>query len=193
MNKTRKLTTMSVMTALSVILVAMIHFPIFPAVAFLEYDPADVAILICGFAFGPAAGIAVTLVASVIQGFTVSAQSGVYGIIMHVLATGVYVTVSSLIYTRHKSKKMAAVSLIAGSLAMTATMFCANLVVTPYFMMGAVNAGTVGAVLDLMPFILLFNLIKSLGNGLITFLLYKHVKHLFTHVGEHHKKEAHTS
>ena len=64
MNKTRKLTTMSVMTALSVILVAMIHFPIFPAVAFLEYDPADVAILICGFAFGPGAGIAVTLVAS---------------------------------------------------------------------------------------------------------------------------------
>lgn len=193
MNKTRKLTTMSVMTALSVILVAMIHFPIFPAVAFLEYDPADVAILICGFAFGPGAGIAVTLVASMIQGLTVSAQSGVYGIIMHVLATGVYVTVSSLLYSRHKSKKMAAISLLAGSLAMTATMFGANLLVTPYFMMGAVNAGTIGAVLDLMPFILLFNLIKSLGNGLITFLLYKHVKHLFTHVGEHHKEEAHTT
>jgi len=188
MSKTRKLTTMSVMTALSVILVAMIHFPIFPAVAFLEYDPADVAILICGFAFGPVAGIIVTLVASIIQGMTVSAQSGVYGIIMHVLATGVYVTVSSLIYSRHKSKKMAAVSLIAGSLAMTLTMFGANLIVTPYFMMGAINAGTVGAVLSLMPFILLFNLIKSLGNGLLTFLLYKHVKHLFTHVGEKHSK-----
>jgi len=190
MNKTRKLTTMSVMTALSVILVALIHFPIFPAVAFLEYDPADVAILICGFAFGPGAGLAVTLVASLIQGLTVSAQSGIYGIIMHVLATGVYVTVASLIYSRHKSKKMAAISLIVGSLAMTATMFCANLLVTPYFMMGAVNADTIGVVLGLMPFILLFNLIKALGNGLITFLLYKHVKHLITHVGENHKKEA---
>ena len=192
MNKTRKLTTMSVMTALSVILVAMIHFPIFPAVAFLEYDPADVAILICGFAFGPGAGIAVTLVASLIQGITVSAQSGIYGIIMHVLATGVYVTVASLIYTRRKTKKMAAVALIAGSLAMTVTMFGANLLITPYFMMGAINAGTIGVVLDLMPFILLFNLIKSLGNGVITFLLYKHVKHFITHVGEHHKKEAHS-
>ena len=191
MNKTRKLTTMSIMTALSVILVALIHFPIFPAVAFLEYDPADVAILICGFAFGPGAGLAVTLVASVIQGLTVSAQSGIYGIIMHVLATGAYVMVSSLIYSRHKTKRMAAVSLAAGSLAMTLTMFFANLLVTPYFMMGAVNAGTVGVVLQLMPFILLFNLIKSLGNGLITFLLYKHVKHLIEHIGENRKKEAH--
>lgn len=188
MSNTRKLTTMSLMTALSVILVALVHFPIFPAVAFLEYDPADVAILICGFAFGPGAGIIVTLIASLIQGFTVSAQSGIYGIIMHVLATGVYVTVSSLIYKRHKSKKTAAIALLVGSLAMTLTMFCANLVVTPYFMMGAINAGTVGAVLSLMPFILLFNLIKSLGNGVITFLLYKHVKHLITHVGEKHEK-----
>ena len=88
MTNTRKLTTMAILTALSVCFVALIHFPIFPAVAFLEYDPADIPILICGFAFGPAAGFIVTLIAAFIQGFTVSAQSGIYGIIMHIVATG---------------------------------------------------------------------------------------------------------
>ncbi len=50
-----------------------------------------------------------------------------------------------------------------------------NEAITPYFMMGAVNKGTVGAVLDLMPFILLFNLGKAAVNGILTFLLYKRI------------------
>ena len=179
MNNTRKLTTMAILTALSVCFVALIHFPIFPAVAFLEYDPADIPILICGFAFGPVAGLVVTLIASFIQGFTVSAQSGIYGIIMHIVATGAYVLSSGLFYRKHKTKKMAAVAIGIGTLTMVVCMFFANLVITPYFMMGAVNNVTVSAVLSLMPFILLFNLIKAGVNGAITFFIYKRVKHLF--------------
>ena len=179
MTNTRKLTTIAILTALSVCFVALIHFPIFPAVAFLEYDPADIPILICGFAFGPVAGLAVTLIASFIQGFTVSAQSGIYGIIMHIIATGAYVLASSLFYKKHKTKKRAAVAIVIGTVTMVVCMFFANLIITPYFMMGAVNSGTVSAVLSLMPFILLFNLIKASVNGLITFFIYKRVKHLF--------------
>ena len=179
MTNTRKLTTMAILTALSVCFVALIHFPIFPAVAFLEYDPADIPILICGFAFGPAAGFIVTLIAAFIQGFTVSAQSGIYGVIMHIIATGAYVLASGLFYRKHKTKKLAAVSLLIGTAAMVVCMFFANLVITPYFMMGAVNKETVSIVLSLMPFILLFNLLKAGINGAITFFLYKRVKHLF--------------
>ena len=179
MTNTRKLTTMAILTALSVCFVALIHFPIFPAVAFLEYDPADIPILICSFAFGPAAGLAVTVIAAFIQGFTVSALSGIYGIIMHIIATGAYVLASGLFYRKHKTKKLAAVSLLIGTAAMVVCMFFANLVITPYFMMGAVNKETVSTVLSLMPFILLFNLLKAGINGAITFFLYKRVKHLF--------------
>ena len=39
-NKTLKVVKMGVMVAISVALVYLIHFPIFPAVSFLEYDPA---------------------------------------------------------------------------------------------------------------------------------------------------------
>ena len=51
----------------------------------MEYDPADIPILIGAFAFGPAAGLALTAVTALIQGVTVSAGSGIYGIIMPVL------------------------------------------------------------------------------------------------------------
>ena len=166
---------MGILAALSVALVALIHIPMPAPITFLEYDPADIPILICGFAFGPLAGLAVTAAASVIQGLTVSASSGIYGILMHLLATGTYVAVSSGIYTRHKTKKTAALSIVAGVCAWVVVMFGANLVITPYFMLNAVNRETVGAVLQLMPFILLFNLGKAGANGVITFLLYKRI------------------
>ena len=48
--KVRKLVTMAMLAALSIVLVYVIHFPIFPAASFLEYDPADIPILIGTFA-----------------------------------------------------------------------------------------------------------------------------------------------
>lgn len=72
----RKLTALGMLGAISLILVATVHFPIIPAAPFLEYDPADVPILIGTFAFGPVAGFLLTVVVSIIQGMTVSAASG---------------------------------------------------------------------------------------------------------------------
>ena len=63
---TVKLAKMGMLVAISIVLVAIIHFPIFPAVAFLEYDPADIPILIGTFAFGPVAGLLLTIVTAVV-------------------------------------------------------------------------------------------------------------------------------
>ena len=174
---TRKLTTMAIMIAVSVVLVYFIHIPIFPQVAFLEYDPADIAILICGFAFGPVAGICVTVIASLIQGLTVSAQSGVYGILMHIIATSALVLVSTLIYRGHKSRKGAAIGLICGVLAMVIVMIPANLFITPFFM-GVPRQ----LVIDLLGFIVAFNAIKAGLNAILCFVLYKSVSKLLKHL-----------
>ena len=91
--------------AISIVLVSVIHFPLIPAAAFLEYDPADIPILICAFAYGPVAGFILTAVVSFIQGMTVSAQSGIIGIIMHIFATGACVLVAGGIYKKNKTKK----------------------------------------------------------------------------------------
>ena len=84
---TKKLTVLAMLTALSAVLITLVHFPLFPAAAFLQYDPADVAILIGAFAFGPLAGLAVTVIASAIQAFLLGGD-GVYGFLMHVIASG---------------------------------------------------------------------------------------------------------
>ena len=169
-NKTMKVVKMGVMVAISVALVYLIHFPIFPVVSFLEYDPADIPILIGTFAFGPLAGLVLTVVTSVVQGLTVSAGSGLYGILMHVIATGVLVAVSGGIYSRNKTRKTAVIALVCGMAAMAVVMMGANMVITPIFM--GVPAS---AVWDLMPFIVGFNVIKAGINGAVTFVLYKRI------------------
>ncbi len=168
--KTVRLAKMGMLVAISIVLVYFVHFPIFPAVAFLEYDPADISILIGTFAFGPLAGILLTVVTSVIQGVTVSAASGLYGIIMHVISTSVLVLVSGLIYKYNKTRKGAVIALLCGVAAMTLVMIGANMIITPLFMGVPRNI-----VWSLMPFIAGFNAIKAGINSVVTFLLYKRI------------------
>lgn len=167
---TTRLAKMGMLVAVSIVLVYLVHFPIFPAVAFLEYDPADIPILLGTFAFGPLAGVLLTVVTSIIQGLTVSAASGAYGIIMHIIATSALVVTAGLIYKSNKSRKGAVIALLCGVAAMTVVMIGANMVITPLFM-GVPRA----VVWDLMPFIAGFNAIKAGINGLVTFLVYKRI------------------
>ena len=102
---TRQMVGMAMLAAISIVFVSLIHFPLFPAAAFLEYDPADIPILIGTFAYGPIAGFILTVVVSLIQGSTVSAGSGIIGIIMHIVATGSCTLISGTIYQKMKTKK----------------------------------------------------------------------------------------
>ena len=131
---TKKLTPLGVLAACSIVLVAFIHFPIFPAVSFLEYDPADIPILIGTFLFGPIWGAVLTVIVSVIQGMTVSAQSGVYGIVMHIIATCAFTIVAGTIYKRKKTKKGALIAIVCGVAAMVIVMYPANLLLTPIYL-----------------------------------------------------------
>lgn len=172
MNRSRSTRTATIvflglMIALSVVLVALIHFPIFPAVGFLEYDPADIPILITGLAIHPICGLITAFAAALIQGITVSAQSGVYGILMHCIATFTFVLTSSLLYRIRKNRGWLAFSLACGALAMTAIMLPANLLITPLFL-----GQPVGLIWQLMPLILLFNLVKAGINATFTYCLF---------------------
>lgn len=178
LKSTKNLAKLGILTAISVVLVYLIHFPVIPAVSFLEYDPADVPILLGTFALGPTAGFILTLIASLIQGLTVSAASGWYGIVMHVIATGCYVLVAGNIYKAHKSKKSAIKALIFGVAAWVIIMIPANLFLTPVYLETIVGLPTEAAkstVTSLLPWIVLFNLIKSVINSVLTFFLYKRV------------------
>lgn len=170
-NNLKKLTITAMFIAVSVVLVYLIHFPLIPSVQFLEYDPADIPILLCALAFGPVSGIIITIAASGIQALTVSAQSGPYGFIMHVIATCTLSVVASLVYKKNRSSKGMAIALLCGSLAMGLVMMAANHFITPLF------TGWPTAAVDalLLPAILPFNLLKAGINSIITFTIYKYI------------------
>ncbi|WP_296558862.1 ECF transporter S component [uncultured Acetobacterium sp.] len=169
--KTKQLTQMAVLAAMSILLVYLIRFPIFPAAPFLEYDPADIPLLIGTFMFGPLGGLILTIVVSVLQGVTVSSASGIIGILMHVFATGSFVVVAGNVYKRNKTRKGAITALALGTVTMTVTMALWNIAITPFFL-----GIPVEAVLPMIiPIIIPFNLIKAGVNSVITFVVYKSV------------------
>lgn len=184
--KMYKIAAMGIFAALSIILVYFIHLPIFPAVSFLEYDPADIPIIICSYIYGTGYGLLLTVIVSVVQGMTVSAGSGWIGILMHIFATGSLVLVGSgfrsIIFSRRKKAGtlqnaertglIDAVSVIAGVAAMTVSMALWNLLFTPIFM-----GVTLDVVLPLMPFIVLFNIVKASINSVIALAVYRLIPH----------------
>ena len=166
----RKMTTIAVLSALSIVLMLLIRFPILPAAPYLIYEPADVPILIGGFLFGPAAGIIITAIVCVIQAFALSTDGWV-GLVMHVMATGSLVITSSVIYRRYHKLSGAIIALVAGTLAMTLVMIPVNLVIQPNFY--EIPIETVKSLL--VPAIIPFNLIKAGANSLLTLLVYKRI------------------
>ena len=175
----RKLVTMAMFAALSIVLVFFIHLPIFPSAPYLEYDPADIPILIGTFAFGPVAGLILTVVVSVLQWLTVSPQSQIWGALMHILATGAFALVAGIIYKKKKSRTQAAMALLCGAASMVAVMAVANYIITPIYT--GMPREAVAALL--VPTIIPFNIIKAGINGLVTFLIYKPISRIL-HKGE---------
>ena len=168
-NKTRTLTGMGMLTALSLVLIILINFPILPAVPFMKYDPADVPILIGTFLFGTSGGLILTVLVSILQGQFISGDGGPIGILMHILATGSFVLVAGTIYQKTRTKTAACVALVCGAAAMTAVMVFCNLIFTPLFL----GAPMEKVVELLLPAIIPFNLIKAGINAVITWFVYK--------------------
>lgn len=169
------LVKLALLAALSLVLAIWVpKFPIFPVVPFLEYDFADVPILIGTFMFGPLAGLTLTAIVSVLQAIFAS-SSGWIGAVMHFFATGAMVLVAGCIYKKHHNLKGAIISLICGALTMVAVMIPLNMLMTPLFLANMEYSEAQGIVWGLMPYIIAFNAIKAFGNSAITFVLYKSI------------------
>ncbi|MDR0858453.1 MAG: ECF transporter S component [Oscillospiraceae bacterium] len=168
---TGKLARMAIMTAIAVAFSFIPSFPIIPVVSFIRYEFSDLPILISLFAFGTPWGLGIAVISIFINFLIGGAESGPYGMIMHMLAIGAYVLAAGLIYRSNKSRKSAIIGMLVGVIAMTAIMIPANLIITPLFM-----KVPVAAVEDLLiPGIIPVNLIKGLITAVLTFIVYKRV------------------
>lgn len=182
MNKNIIKTALAAMfAAISVVLVYVIRFPLIPAAPFLEYDPADIPVLISGLLMGPGIGLCVLLIACAVQALTVSAASGIIGFLMHFISSAVLLLTVTLIFRGGKSFKRLIIALVCGSLAMAAVMIPLNLIFTGIFM----GTGVKAVASMLIPAIIPFNLLKAGINSAVTAAVYLPLKKAFDKIVKH--------
>lgn len=159
---------MAMLTAVSTVLIYFIRLPLIPGVNFLEYDPADIPVLIGAMTLGPVSGIVILLAVCLIQALTVSASSGWIGFVMHFVASAALVLIPAIIYRRKKSTLSLVIGLILGVISMTVVMIPLNLVLTGIFM--GVGVKTVASML--ITVFIPFNLMKASINAVVTFAVF---------------------
>lgn len=173
-----KIVKLGVLSALSLALMLLIRFPLIPAAPFLEYEPADVPIVIAALMYGPVSGLLTTVIVSVIQAVTVSSGGGWVGLVMHIIATGTYAVVAGLIYKRKHTLKGAIVALVAGTLAMSLIIIPSNLFFTVNF-----YGYPYDTVMAMLPTVFVpFTLIKGTINSVLTLLIYKSLRKIFNKI-----------
>ncbi len=154
---TRRIAVTALLCAMAAICTLLLEFPILPGVTWLKYDPSGIVALIAGFAFGPATGAVVSVIPYLVH---VTTASGVYGMIMAVLATFSLVMPASLIYRRNRTMRGAVLGLVTGGVVCLAVCIVGNLIVTPFYTGMPLDA----VIALIVPALLPFNLIKIAIN-----------------------------
>ena len=169
--KTEQLKALLCMAMLTALAVAADIFLRIPGIGgFLTYEPKDVILTIGAFIFGPIAGLIMSLLVCLIEMVTVS-TTGLIGLLMNFLASGVFVGISAVIYWRKKTISRAIIGLIAGCFSMLIIMLLWNYIMTPIFM-GVPRE----SVLEMfLPLLIPFNLLKAGLNAALILFLYKGV------------------
>ena len=169
---TRQLVTMALMCAIGVLL-SFVEFPLLPGVTWLKYDASAMPAMVCGFAFGPAAGLAVGVVGAVIHGILMADFSGA---VMNILAVAGFILPAALVYRRSRTFKSGVVGLVLSAITATVMAILGNLVITPMWLGVPLDA----VVAMILPILTPFNLIKAGINAVLTLIVYKSISNLIT-------------
>lgn len=165
---TKRIAITALFGSVAAICTLVIEFPILPGVPWLKYDPSGIVALVAGFAFGPETALIVSTLPYLVH---LTTQSGVYGMLMAMLATVALTVPASLVYRRTPTMRGAVLGLALGSVCAVVACIVGNLIVTPYY-----TAMPLQDVIDLIvPALLPFNLIKVGINCAMCLLVYKPV------------------
>lgn len=169
---TRQLVTMALMCTIGVLL-SFIEFPLLPGVPWLKYDASAMPAMVSGFAFGPAAGLAVGIVGAIIHGILMADFSGA---IMNILVVTGFILPAAIIYRSSHTIKGAVLGLVLSVIASTIMAILGNLVITPFYLGVPLDA----VIAMILPILTPFNLIKATLNAVLTLIVYKSVSNLIT-------------
>lgn len=191
--KVNKLVIMAMLSAIAVVLMYF-DFPLgFIAPAFYKMDFSEVPVLIGSFLLGPCAGVIIEAVKVLLHMCLKGTTTAFVGDFANFILGCAYVVPASVIYHVHKTKKTAMISLVVGSftLIVSGTLLNAfyllpkyselyGMPIESFISMGnAINS----SINDIFSFVALavapFNLIKSVVDGIVTWILYKYLsRHL---------------
>ncbi len=169
---TKQLVTMALLCAIGVLL-SFIEFPLLPGVTWLKYDASAMPAMVCGFAYGPAGGLAVGVVGAVLHGILMADFSGA---VMNILGVIGFVAPAALIYKRLHTFRGALLGLAVGILGVILMAIVGNLIITPAWLGVPLDA----VIAMIVPVLIPFNLAKATLNAVLTLIVYKAISNLIT-------------
>ena len=179
------LAKVSMLTALAVVLL-YIEFPILPAVPHLKLNVSDVPTLLASFMFGPITGIVVNAVKIGACLLLRCTSTGFVGDLSNFISGTLYAGIAGLFYLIRRNKLSAIISLIISSIVFCIAMwFCNQYMLLPMF--GITDQS---AMMPMLWWTLLFNVIKVVLTCLLTFFIYKPLSRIMHWEIGARKKEA---
>lgn len=181
-SKVRTMTGVAMLSAVAYVLMFFeFAVPLMPS--FIKLDFSELPALIGGFAYGPAAGVAICLIKNIIH--LLNTQTGGVGELSNFILGAVFVFISAAIYKKMHSKKGAILGATVGAAAMAAVSLVTNYyIVYPIYTVFMPMDAIIGAyqlilpsVKDLWQCFLVFNVpftfIKGMCSVIVTVMVYK--------------------
>ena len=181
--KTRIVAVIGIMSAVAAVL-QFLEFPVPLMPAFIKFDFSDLPGLITAFAFGPIAGILVSLIKNVIH--LLVTQSGGVGELANFIIAAFFTGTAGIIYKLNKSRKGALLAALSGSFVSAIAGIAANyyIIYPIYYKIVMPQEAILGMYQSILPGVdsifkslLIFNLpftfIKGILISLICFIIYK--------------------
>lgn len=163
---TKRIAITALLCAVAALCTLFIEFPLLPHLEFLKYDPSGIVALIAGLAFGPATAVIVSILPNLVH---IATQSGLYGMLMAVLATLTLSLPVAIIHQHKQTFTGALIGMVVGGICSLFFCVAGNLVITPLYM----GVQLQDVLKLIVPAILPFNLVKILLHCVVAALLYK--------------------
>ena len=164
----RRIAVTALFTAIAIV-ANFIEFPIFPAAAWLKYDPSGIVCLVSGLVFGPATGLVVSVLSCVRILF-----GNPWGALMAVIASVSLTVPAAAIYRRRRTRGAALAGMAVSVVVCLALCIVANIIVTPLY----TGMPTEAVIALIVPALLPFNLLKIAINCVVSFLVYGTVERI---------------
>lgn len=162
------------MLSAAAVLLLYIEFPIFPITPWLKLNVSDFPSLLASFMFGPISGVIVNGVKVGLCLLLRGTSTGFVGELSNLVSGAIYALLAGIIYKIKKDKFGAVLSLVVSSAMFVISMWLFN-----RFALFPLYGIEKNSYSPLLLWTILFNCIKVIVTGLITFVVYKSIHKLF--------------